>query len=1093
MVRKLIKSLLSLSLAAPLSAFALGLGDIQLHSALSERLKANIELLSVSPAEADSISVSLASQETFAKVGIERPAILMYLQFDVVQGDDGNYRIDISSREQINEPFLNFLVEVDWKSGRVLREYTLLLDPPSGQREVTPAVTAPAAAAAPTRAIAAAKTTEPDRASVLSQLRTLSGEARETAPMGSQAVTGEGLVYGPVKAADTLWAIARKIRPSSDISVQQMMVALVQANPYAFFDGNINRLKRGYVLRIDDPAMLTAVSKAEAAREVARQTRAWQDYRQRVASRAKQRPAKASAVEQAPGAAVAAKAEPKLTLVAPEGEAADKAAPSGKGAEGVSEELMLALESSAAQRKENQALKKRLEALEGQLQDMEKIISLKDADLAALQQQLRKQGTAVELPSAQKPLEAAVTAPEAEKPELVVKAEEQPVAAAPVEPKPAAPTVEKPKPQPKPKPKPQPRPAAQPEPSFIDGLLADPMMMSIGGGTLVLVLLLLAMIIRRRRKGAFQESILSGGSTSQMGEAGDSEVGETSFLSDLTVSGMGPGPIQGDEAEVDPLTEADVFMAYGRNQQAEEVLKKARESSPERPEIAAKLLEVYYNGKDSGKFEALAEEAVASLQDNDELWGKVLAMGHELCPGNVLFEAGAGAELPVAAAAEPEAEAISESVMDIGLDLDELTAEMEGEGGSDGLDIDLGLDFSDLELDSGEEAAAPEAAEEAVTELPELEAEAEPAAAEEDFDLDLSALEEEPAVEGEEPEMDFDLDLGALEEEPAASEEAELDMDLDLGAEEESAPEAEMAEEDLGLDLGALEEAAESEEAELDIDLDLGAEEESASEAEAAEEDLGLDLGELEESAETEEAELDMDLDLGALDESTETEEAGLDLDIDMEVEEGAEAEEAEADFDLDFGAAEEPLAEAEEGEGPELEFDLDFGAEESPEAEAASEAEPATESEEAPVDELSDFESELGLGGEEETAAAAEEEAMEFDLGSLEEEGAETEPDMGMDLGDLELGDLGEIGGGDDAMSLDTSLDEMGDLDDLGDLGDLTGLEGGEDEMSTKLDLAQAYAEMGDAEGARSMLEEVIADGNDEQKQQAQALIDKL
>lgn len=956
MVRKLIKSLLSLSLIAPMSAFSLGLGDVHLHSALSERLDADIELLSVSAAEADSLSVSLASQETFAKVGLERPAILMFLSFEKVQDAAGNYTIKVTSKEPINEPFLDFMVEVNWRSGRVLREYTLLLDPPSGYVEAAPAVTAPAAASATTTASTSTTPTVPASAAPAAAMTPAAPTSTMTAApassvtpvagMSAPAAATGSLVYGPVKANDTLWRIADNLRPSKDISVQQMMVALLKANPYAFFDGNINRLKRGYVLRIDDPSMLSAMNRADAAREVAQQTRAWHDYRERVAGRAKQRAAAASAVEATPGMATATKSEPKLTLVAPEGEATDSAASSGAGGE-VSEKLMLALESSAAQRKENDALKQRLEALEGQLQDMEKIVSLKDADLAALQQQLRKQGQAVDLPS-EKPAPEVAIKP-AEEPGLVVKPEEKPaepampaeaakpeatpaetavpaeVTPVPAEAKPEAaqPVVTKPeatKPVVK-KPKPRPVPMPVEEPSLIDSLMADQMMLGIGGGSLIFILILLVLIIKRRRKGGFQESILNAGAgSSSMMKASDEQGSETSFLSDLAISGMGPGTIQTDEGEVDPLTEADVFMAYGRNQQAEDVLKKAREKSPERADIAVKLLEVYYNSKDKEQFEALAEEAVGSLQGDDDLWGKVLGMGHELCPDNVLFKEGAGAELPTAAV-----DTSADTVMDIGLDLDELSAEMEGEGSGGDMDLDLGLDFSDLESDG-------------------------------DIELDLE-------LDSGEPEADTALDMGDFGlDEPQAQPEESTDLDMDLGA--------------LDLDSGSEESADDA--GSLDFDLDLGDADEATADSS---DEIEFDLGDLATEEAAAEEDMSFDLDMGEL--TTEGDEAGMDMSLDM---------------DMDIG---------------------DFG------------------------------------------------------LGDLDSS-SETDTDATSET----------------SLDLDMALDDLGSLDDFGDLGDM---DTGEDEMTTKLDLAQAYAEMGDAEGARSMLEEVVSGGSDEQKQQAQALIDKL
>jgi pilus assembly protein FimV len=369
-------------------------------------------------------------------------------------------------------------------------------------------------------------------------------------------------------------------------------------------------------------------------------------------------------------------------------------------------------------------------------------------------------------------------------------------------------------------------------------LLGDPIMMAAGGGAVLLILVLVLVMIRRRRGGGFQESILSGRVSSMMNE--NAEAGaETSFLSDLAVSGMGGGAIHTDEGEVDPLTEADVFMAYGRHQQAEEVLKKALDKNPERIELTAKLLEVYYNLRDTDQFLAQAEEHAEELKSDTELWGRVAPMGHELLPETPLFEVAEGVEAPVATAPAAKPEPISEDVLDIGLDLDELTAEMESEGA--GGELDLGLDFGSLEEEAEPAGEAP---------APVSEAEEEPGAFE--FDLDLGAEEapeEEaaPAFEldlgGEEAEQEpapeetgFELDLGELEEEhaPAAEEEETLDFGLELGAE------AKAEEEETGLDLGGLE----------DFDFgDLGlesAEEETAVQAEPAEEELGLDMGELE-------------------------------------------------------------------------------------------------------------------------------------------------------------------------------------------------------------------------------------------------------
>lgn len=991
MVRKLVKTLLSLLLMTPVAALALGLGDVQLHSTLNQRLDADIKLLSVNPSEADTITVSLASYDDFAQVGLERPGYLMFLRFKLEQRPGGNYYIKLTSTEAIREPFLDFLIEVKWRSGRVLREYTLLLDPPVSHRQAAPVITAPetvstAPTAKPAKPAAAeaeeefvpppsaipvkpgAKAEEPAVAKkeVPKKPTQPETQAKPQATKPMPAAAPGGIVYGPIKANETLWRIAQKVRPSGDITVQQMMLALLKANPYAFSGNNINRLKKGFVLRIDDPAMIKAMSKAQAAREVARQTREWQDYRSAMSKKAKARKPVASAKTPA-GAVAAAKKEPKLELVAPDG----KSEVSGKGAgdsKSVQKDLMLALESSAAQRKENEALQKRVTGLEDQLNDMQRLLELKDADLAALQKQLREQGQAVTLPSEKSPEAATVTKPEsAEKGEMPTAGEEKPATgeeqAAETKPvgeemageKPAPETkpageemagekpatgaeTKKPEPATKPAPKkpavkkPAPLPPLVEEPSVEDLVMENLNYLMIGGGVLFLLLLLLW--FKRRRSSGFQESILTGGTSSMLNANEDDLASETSFLSDLAISGMGGGTIHSDEGEVDPLTEADVFMAYGRNQQAEEVLRKALEKTPGRQDLNAKLLEVYYNLKDSDKFVALATTAAAGLQSNEELWAKVVAMGHELAPDNGLFS-NAGAVAAAAPASMAEPETAVEDVLDIGLDLDALGSEMESEAPAEDMGFDLGLDFGDLE----EEQAAPE----------------------------------EPAV-AEEESMDFDLDFGGAgeetAEEPVAESESEFDLDFGTETAEETS--------DFDFDLGALGGEEEQPSEELDFDLGaLGGEEEQPSE------ELDFDLGE--ETAS--EDEFSMDFDLGATEE---------------------EASETSDELDLgDLG-------------------DVDFG---------------------------------------------------DIGLDSVEEENvtAEAEPEDTLDFSDL-----------------GSSSNDFGDFDDLGDL-DEDGLLSDSDEIATKLDLAQAYIEMGDNEGARSMLEEVAEAGNDEQKQQAQELLSQV
>jgi pilus assembly protein FimV len=848
MVRKLAYTLLSLLLVLPSAAFALGMGDIRLHSALNQTFNAEIELLSVSADEAESLKVNLASYETFARVGLDRPAALMFLRFGV-EYRDGRHFIKITSTEPIREPFLSFLVEASWRSGRLLREYTVLIDPPGIGKKEAPAVQAPVVAA-----------TAPATARV--PATAVSGTAA-TAPGAPVDTTASGgLSYGPVKADETLWAIASRMRPNKSVTPQQMMMALLKANPDAFFDNNVNRLKMGYVLRVDDPALISAMSHAEAVRAISAQNRAWQDYTRQAGAVAAERPVVATTAQAA--RAVATPEEPRLKLVAPEGAATAAAGTSADAAASgeLRQELLLAQESAEAHLRENEELRKRMQELEGQLASMQRLLSLKDSDLAAMQQQLGEQRPAgaapeavpsmregaapAEVPAAASPAPATEAATEAATVEVATPEEKTAVtepAAETAQPMPVAPVAEEAKPAPAPVAKPA-RPVLPPapveQPSLLDDLLDNPLMLA-GAAIVILALLALAgLYVKRRRSGGpgFSESILTAGGTSLLNSkttpGAPSE--ESSLFSDLAVSGM--NSMQGGDAEVDPLTEADVYMAYGRYQQAEELLKEALGAHPERHDVKVKLLEVYYSTKDRAAFEPLADEVFNALEGNGPLWGKVLVMGHELCPDNPMFsetpEAGAGLDL----GGQP---AGSSDVLDIGLDLDALAEDMESsaDAGGAAFNLDLGVDFSDLEEGTAEvQPAAAVAAEEMVEE---------PA----DVVFDLSGLEEtvaepeaqpEPAVtaaapaEPEHPEQAVEFDLGEFQFDEA---EAEAEAPV-VTAEEAPAQATEKQENALDFDLGDL--GLELGDAAADAPLNL---DEVAGEANLA--DLGelSDLGDL--------------------------------------------------------------------------------------------------------------------------------------------------------------------------------------------------------------------------------------------------------
>ena len=263
-------------LAAPPGAWALDLGDIQIQSALNQPFEAQIALEAVAPGELEALSVALASPETFARYGLDRPGFLSALQFSVGRDADGADVVLIRSTQPIAEPFVTMLVEATWPSGRIMREYTVLLDPPLLVPEPAAVIPVePAEARVPQANVREGATSPPpapppvpDVAPEPQAAPSISGE---TAPVSA---SDPGAIYGPVRRGDTLWAIASQYRPD-DVSLFQMLLALYEANPEAFA-GNMNHLYAGAILRIPERSEVGLIAAENARAEFVRQTDEWQ-------------------------------------------------------------------------------------------------------------------------------------------------------------------------------------------------------------------------------------------------------------------------------------------------------------------------------------------------------------------------------------------------------------------------------------------------------------------------------------------------------------------------------------------------------------------------------------------------------------------------------------------------------------------------------------------------------------------------------------------------------------------------------------------------------------------------------------------------
>ena len=357
------------------SAFALGLGDIELKSALNQRFEAEIVLSNVGGLEQGEIITNLASQQDFDRVGVNRDYHLTDLRFNTRVREDGAHIVHITSSKPIIEPFLNFIVEAIWPTGRILREYIVLLDPPvfssEGIEKIEPSMSSGSTSSA--------------------QPGSRSNNRREIppAPTVSNGRT-EGVVtqdeeYGLTGPGDTLWTIASKVRPNDKISVQQTMLALQRANPKAFINNNINLLKAGYVLRIPDESEIRAETSVEAVAEVRVQNQEFEDYRSGDVT---QLDARWTASRSSAGSDDSDNGE--LKLLAADQSGARSGRDDARAGE-LENSLAVAREDLDRSRRANSELDVRLADIAGQVEVLDELVKLKDDQLAALRVELQRQ------------------------------------------------------------------------------------------------------------------------------------------------------------------------------------------------------------------------------------------------------------------------------------------------------------------------------------------------------------------------------------------------------------------------------------------------------------------------------------------------------------------------------------------------------------------------------------------------------------------------------------------------------------------------------------------------------------------------------
>jgi pilus assembly protein FimV len=954
LVRGLVASLLLL----PGISLALGLGDVHLNSPLNAPLDAEIELVNATQEDLATLDAKLASKETFARYGLEWPQFMSSITVTRDRSASGAQVLRIRSLETVTEPFLTLLIEATWARGRLVREYTVLLDPPVF------APNAVAAAPVPAPAVSASETT--------GQIARPAPEAQPPAPDTQFAPVGGGDSY-EVQRGDSLSAIARRLSASTGARTDQLMVSIFRNNSTAF-DGDMNRLHAGAVLRIPSGSEIAAVSPSEARAEISRYAGSW-----------------ASSGRSSGG---------RLRLVPP----SESGASAGSGTDNSAEMA---------------ELQGRVRDLEGQLNESKRMLELRNTELADLQAKLAASQQAAAQPAPTPPVEqptptpepVAPTTPDAAAPEVTT----TPEAVAPT-PEPAA-TPSEPAPETPAEPTRAESEETAAEPSLLDTLLGY-WQWALGGVAIVALVLLLLKSRGKRKTAEFDDRL------GRLAEQGGDRLTEpveslsdtgrmrapaiaANIPDDILVEESGSHralqetqdiPLSGPTVRTDdtissetavnldqgdPLAEADFHMAYGLYDQAADLVRIAIQREPQRRDLKHKLLEVFFVWGNKEQFLTMARE-LADTRAGSEAgeWEKIVIMGKQIAPEDPMFADGGaasavGVDLNLDAGG---AGRVDFDPFDVSSRLD-----VTGGGSADPVDLDLGSALRDPDA-TGEGLALPDRDSGQTTR--EMTVKMTPAGSE-------APTVEQPA-------------LRPLDE-PTIREKVEGAMRRKLSSDQT----AELALDDLGLELGSLEQT--------DSSMGLKPVDAPGPDANAPTMVAGLD-----ENSQR-------------LLRAAAARQSGNGTDDSQITEHGASGtwfltdRELGGDVDLTKGRSIDPNSTAAMAkfEMPEENYDISSTS----------------------------------------RLAAIDRNNLDFPIEPTREQ-----PSMGR-------GADHDLGGGNIQMP-GSSTEELA----VPDLEPVT-----LSEVGTKLDLARAYVDMGDPDGARNILNEVLSEGSASQKQEAQRLLESL
>jgi pilus assembly protein FimV len=637
-----LRVLVSAVLLAPAAAMGLGLGEIRLGSSLNEPLSAEIDLVAATPEELAALKAELASSEVFQRYGLERPAYLSTIEFSVGRGQDGRNVLRVRSREPISEPFVSFLVDVNWNRGRLLREYTVLLDPPAF---AAPAERAPAPVAAPTTMPAAAPATP------------------SPAPEAPFAAEGSYTV----RRGDTLYGVAGAMTGGDRQATQRMMVGLFRANPEAFA-GNMNVMRAGAILRVPGAAEIADITTSDASSEVSRQTSAWR-------------------------AAGGGAATGRLRLVTP----AEGAADAGAAQAGTSGTVRSQIDSLQQDIEEQRRL---LELRNQEMARLQQELSRSQAaekaaaDKAATDQAAAEKAAAEQAAAEQAAQAAAEPAPEGE----AAVAPEDDVG------REAAPPAEAPQARPEERPAPARAEKGLLESltdnwTYLLGAAAVLLLGLFGYGywrrrreaepASSLRAFDVPVSAPVPSETMRLRAIATADETAELERPASLEEQDQFLVEERPVARPkveAPKPSAGHEETIsaeaaldldqaDPLAEADFHMAYGLYDQAVDLVRMALKNAPERNDLKLKLAEIHFVAGDTPQFLTMARDLRKTLGPGAD-WDRVVIMGRQLAPDEPMFAGGvqdAGVDLSLEG---------GDNLVDIDL--------LSAPAGEEGLDMDFG-------------------------------------------------------------------------------------------------------------------------------------------------------------------------------------------------------------------------------------------------------------------------------------------------------------------------------------------------------------------------------------------------------------------